>query len=180
MLTRLGAGGMGEVYRARDTNLERDVAVKVLPAGLTSDSEKLKRFEREARMLAALNHPNIAQIYGFERNDGVHALIMELVDGSTLRERISRGPILVREAVQIAGQVVMALVAAHEKKIIHRDLKPANIKVRDDGTVKVTDFGLAKAIGRTDSTMHSSQQSTIENESTHVGTVVGTPAYHEP
>src|SRR5262245_38749684 len=149
----LGAGGMGEVYRARDTKLGRDVALKILPEMFADDPDRLARFEREAKALAALNHPHIAQIHGFEDAPstssgqvGVRALVMELVEGPTLAERIAEGPIPLQEAAPIARQIAEALEAAHDAGIIHRDLKPANIKVRDDGTVKVLDFGLAKAL----------------------------------
>ena len=146
ILSALGAGGMGEVYRARDTKLNRDVAIKVLPDSFASDPERLARFKREAQTLASLNHPNIAQIYGLEESNGVRALVMELVEGEDLSQRIARGPIPIDEALPIAKQIAEALEAAHEQGIIHRDLKPANIKVRADGTVKVLDFGLAKAM----------------------------------
>src|ERR671912_1167698 len=142
----LGAGGMGEVYRARDTRLKRDVALKLLPDSFASDAERLARFQREAEVLASLNHPNIAAIYGLEKSDGTTALVMELVEGPTLADRIARGPIPVDEALPIAKQIAEALEAAHEQGIIHRDLKPANVKLRPDGTVKVLDFGLAKAL----------------------------------
>src|SRR5262245_26954111 len=148
----LGVGGMGEVYRATDTNLKRQVAIKVLPASVAGDPERLARFQREAEVLAALNHPSIAHIYGLERQErgegqeGSCALVMELVEGPTLMERIARGPIPLDEALPIARQIAEALEAAHEQGIIHRDLKPANVKVREDGTVKVLDFGLAKAM----------------------------------
>src|SRR5215510_537564 len=140
----IGAGGMGEVYRARDTKLDRDVALKVLPESLTHDPDRLTRFSREAHVLASLNHPNIAAIHGFEDSSDVHALVLELVAGPTLADRIAQGSIPLDEALPIARQIAEALEAAHEQGIIHRDLKPANIKVRDDGTVKVLDFGLAK------------------------------------
>ena len=143
----LGAGGMGEVYRARDTRLRRDVALKILPESFASDPERLARFEREAQVLAALNHPHIAQIYGIEEGPaeaGHYALVMELVDGETLADRIARGPIPVDDAIAIARQITDAIDAAHEKGIIHRDLKPANIKLTPEGMVKVLDFGLAK------------------------------------
>ena len=150
MLSALGAGGMGEVYRARDTKLDRHVALKVLPESFAGDPDRLMRFEREAKTLASLNHPHIAQIHGIESSPegGYHgaALVMELVDGEDLSQRIARGPIPIDEALPIARQIAEALEAAHEQGIIHRDLKPANIKVRDDGTVKVLDFGLAKAL----------------------------------
>src|SRR4029077_11399893 len=135
---------MGAVYRATDTNLGRQVAIKVLPDVFAQDSERLARFEREAKTLAALNHPNIAAIHGFEKSGGVQALVMELVEGEDLSQRIARGPIPLDEALPIARQIAEALEAAHEQGIIHRDLKPANIKLRSDGTVKVLDFGLAK------------------------------------
>ena len=137
----LGAGGMGEVYRARDGKLQRDVALKVLPAAVAEDPDRLARFEREAQVLAALNHPHIGAIYGLEGA----ALVLELVEGPTLADRIAQGPIPLQEAISIARQIAEALEAAHEAGIIHRDLKPANIKLRPDGTVKVLDFGLAKA-----------------------------------
>src|SRR5205085_1916846 len=137
---------MGEVWRARDLKLQRDVAIKVLRQALAEDPERLARFAREATTLAALNHPNIAHIHGFEDSTGVPALVMELVEGATLADRIAKGPIPLNEALPIAKQIAEGLEAAHEHGIIHRDLKPANIKVREDGTVKVLDFGLAKAM----------------------------------
>src|SRR5499427_3164989 len=140
----IGAGGMGEVYRATDTNLKRQVAIKVLPEAMAGDAERVARFQREAEVLATLNHPNIAHLYGLEKSDGTLALVMELVEGPTLADRIAQGPIPLDEALPIAKQIAEALEAAHEQGIIHRDLKPANVKVRDDGTVKVLDFGLAK------------------------------------
>ena len=143
---QIGEGGMGEVYRARDTKLHRDVALKMLPTAFALDPDRLARFEREAHVLAALNHPHIAAIYGFEESNGVQALVLELVDGQTLADRLAQGPIPLDEALLIAKQIAEALEAAHEQGIIHRDLKPANIKVRPDGTVKVLDFGLAKAL----------------------------------
>src|SRR2546426_8351502 len=146
ILSPLGVGGMGEVYRAHDTKLNRDVAIKVLLPAVANDPERLARFSREAQLLASLNHPHIAHIHGLEESSGVRALVMELVDGPTLADRIAQGPIPLAEALVIAKQVADALEAAHEQGIIHRDLKPANIKVREDGTVKVLDFGLAKAI----------------------------------
>src|SRR5688572_5471908 len=138
---------MGQVYRAHDTKLNRDVALKVLPDSFASDPNRLARFTREAQTLASLNHPNIAAIYGIEESSGVRALVMELVEGDDLSQRIARGAIPIDEALPIAKQIADALEAAHEQGIIHRDLKPANIKVRPDGTVKVLDFGLAKALG---------------------------------
>jgi eukaryotic-like serine/threonine-protein kinase len=146
----VGAGGMGEVYRARDTKLDRDVAIKVIPASLSGDPGRLARFEREAKLLASLNHPHIAQVHGPEEADGIHALVMELVDGEDLSVRLARGPIPFTEAVIVARQIVDALDAAHEKGIVHRDLKPANVMITPDGVAKVLDFGLAKpAFGET-------------------------------
>ena len=144
---QIGAGGMGEVYQATDTKLKRQVAIKVLPESVAADADRLARFQREAEVLASLNHPNIAAIYGLEDADGVKALVMELVEGPTLADRIAPGAIPVDEAIPIAKQIAEALEEAHEHGIIHRDLKPANVKVREDGTVKVLDFGLAKALG---------------------------------
>src|SRR5262245_26174709 len=135
---------MGEVYRATDTHLKRSVAIKVLPESVASDPERLARFQREAEILAQLNDPHIAAIYGLEKSDGTSALVMELVEGPTLADRVAQGPVPVDEALAIAKQIIEALEAAHAQGIIHRDLKPANIKLRDDGTVKVLDFGLAK------------------------------------
>src|SRR4029077_9978858 len=143
---QIGEGGMGQVYRARDTKLDRDVAIKILPEAFAHDSDRLARFQREAEVLASLNHPNIAAIYGLEESGGMTALVMELVEGDDLSQRIAKGAIPIDEALPIAKQIVDALEAAHEQGIIHRDLKPANIKVRADGTVKVLDFGLAKAM----------------------------------
>ena len=142
----LGEGGMGEVYRARDTTLGRDVAIKVLPTIWASDPERLARFTREARMLAALNHPHIGAIYGVEESDGIRALVLELVEGPTLADRLVKGPLPISEALSIAKQIAEALEAAHESGIVHRDLKPANIKITPAGVVKVLDFGLAKAM----------------------------------
>ena len=137
---------MGQVYRATDTKLKRQVAIKILPPSLAADPERMARFQREAELLASLNHPNIAGIYGLEEGGGMTALVMELVEGDDLSQRIARGAIPVDEALPIAKQIADALEAAHEQGIIHRDLKPANVKVRPDGTVKVLDFGLAKAL----------------------------------
>src|SRR5499427_5720139 len=136
ILAAIGAGGMGEVYRARDTKLNRDVALKILPDAFTMDGDRIARFRREAQVLASLNHPNIAHIYGFEDSGSTHALVLELVEGPTLADRIAKGPIPLDEALPIAKQIADALEAAHEQGIIHRDLKPANIKLRDNGTVK--------------------------------------------
>jgi eukaryotic-like serine/threonine-protein kinase len=172
---RLGAGGMGEVYRARDTRLERDVAIKILPSEFTSDRDRLARFEREARTLAALNHPNIAAIYGVEEADGRQALILELVDGQTLAEMLDRGALPLKEALGIATQIAEALEAAHDKGIIHRDLKPGNVALTLGGVVKVLDFGLAKAtIGK------GSGAPAMTAGGTRDGVVLGTPAYMSP
>ena len=162
VLAKLGEGGMGEVYRARDTKLDRAVAIKILPEAVAADTARIARFEREAKTLASLNHLNIAHIHGLEESNGVRALVMELVDGEDLAQRIVRGALPVDEALSIAKQMADALEAAHEQGIIHRDLKPANIKVRRDGTVKVLDFGLAKAMEPTGVASPSvSQSSTI-------------------
>ena len=177
----LGTGGMGEVYRARDTTLNRDVAIKVLLPAVTADPDRLSRFSREAQVLASLNHPHIAQIYGLEDAGGVPALVLELVDGPTLADRIAHGAIPISEALPIAAQIAEALEAAHEQGIIHRDLKPANIKVREDGTVKVLDFGLAKAFDPSRSTGPDPMNSpTITLHATHVGVILGTAAYMSP
>jgi serine/threonine protein kinase/Tol biopolymer transport system component len=180
--TLIGVGGMGEVYRARDTQLGRPVAIKVLPDTFANDPERRARFEREAQTLAALNHPNIAVIHGFESRHGTHALVMEFVEGPTLADRIAEGPIAIDEALPIARQVAVALEAAHEQGIIHRDLKPANIKVRPDGTVKVLDFGLAKAVATDTSLVRSPQSPTITSPAgvTGANAVLGTPAYMSP
>ena len=142
----IGAGGMGEVYRARDTRLGRDVALKILPDGFAHDPERLARFTREAQVLASLNHPHIAGIYGLEEGSSINALALELVEGPTLAERLAQGPVSLAEALGIARQLADALDTAHSQGIIHRDLKPANVKLRPDGTVKVLDFGLAKSM----------------------------------
>src|SRR3954452_17800938 len=180
----LGAGGMGEVYRATDTRLKRQVAIKILPADLAADEAWLARFQREAELLASINHPHIAAIYGLE-DAGVRALVMELVDGPTLAERIERGPIPVDEALPIARQIAEALEAAHEQGIVPRDLKPANIKVRDDGTVKVLDFGLAKAMepatgARPATALTNSPTITSPVAMTGVGVLLGTAPYMAP
>ena len=183
----LGVGGMGEVYRARDTKLQRDVAIKVLPAVLAGDPDRLARFKREAHVLASLNHPNIATVHGFEDSNGVHAIAMELVEGPTLADRIARGPMPFDEALPIARQIAEALEAAHEQGIVHRDLKPANIKVRDDGTVKVLDFGLAKIAedvrpaGTSRAGGGHTQSPTITTPAmTAAGIILGTAAYMSP
>ncbi len=172
----IGAGGMGEVYRARDTKLARDVAFKVLPGDLASDPERLARFQREARVLAALNHPHIGAIHGFEESSGVVALVLELIEGPTLAERIARGALTVGDALKIARQIAEALDAAHERGVIHRDLKPANIKLTSDGQVKVLDFGLAK-FARAPNLSHAPPTETL---ATSEGAIFGTPSYMSP
>jgi serine/threonine-protein kinase len=179
----LGAGGMGEVYRATDTNLGRDVAIKVLPAEVAEDAERLARFEREAKLLAALNHPNIAAIYGLEEAGGKPFLALELVEGEDLKERLARGAMPVDEALKIAEQVAEALEEAHEKGIVHRDLKPANVKLTPDDRVKVLDFGLAKAYAAeaaSGSTPDLSQSPTLAHTGTAAGLILGTAAYMSP
>jgi eukaryotic-like serine/threonine-protein kinase len=185
ILSALGAGGMGEVYRAQDTRLKRDVALKILPDSFAGDPDRLARFEREAQVLASLNHPNIAHIHGLEESGGVRALVMELVEGEDLAHRIARRPIPFEEALPIARQIAAALEAAHEQGIIHRDLKPANIKVRPDGTVTVLDFGLAKLVETNSGEFPasgSSQSPTITSPAmmTGVGVILGTAAYMAP
>jgi eukaryotic-like serine/threonine-protein kinase len=176
----LGAGGMGEVYRARDERLEREVALKVLPQAVASDPERMARFQREAQVLASLNHPNIASIYGLEESGGVRALVMELVEGPTLAERIKQGALPIDETLQITKQIAEALEAAHEKGIIHRDLKPANVKVTPDGKVKVLDFGLAKAFAPDSGVYDISHSPTLTAEATREGLILGTAAYMSP
>jgi len=179
VISPLGSGGMGEVYRARDTNLKREAALKALPAALASNADLLARFQREAEVLASLNHPNIAQIYGLERSDSTAALAMELVEGPTLENRLWQGRIPAEEALRIASQLADGLEAAHERGIVHRDLKPANIKLRPDGTVKVLDFGIAKAL---DSRMATSPgpAALTTPAMTEAGMILGTAAYMSP
>ena len=175
----LGAGGMGEVYRARDNRLNRDVALKLLPAAFAADADRLARFQREAELLASLNHPNIAQIYGIEEDDGVRALVLELVEGPTLEARIARGRLSPDEVLAIATQLADGLEAAHEAGVVHRDLKPANVKVQHDGTVKVLDFGLAKALEAA-APGEPHDPSTWSSAATGAGVIVGTAAYMSP
>ena len=178
---KIGEGGMGEVYQARDTTLDRDVALKVLPEAFTADPDRLARFQREAKVLASLNHPNIGGIYGLESSDDSQALVLELIEGPTLADRIAEGSIPVDEALNIANQIADALEAAHEQGIIHRDLKPANVKVRSDGTVKVLDFGLAKAVSLDASGASATTSATVSiTGATQMGMVIGTAAYMAP
>jgi serine/threonine protein kinase len=180
----LGAGGMGEVYRARDRKLGRDVALKVLPEIFVSDPDRVGRFSREAKTLAALNHPNIAAIHGVEESNGINALVLELVEGPTLAERIAQGPMSLEDTLLVARQIADALEAAHQQGIIHRDLKPANVKVRPDGTVKVLDFGLAKALSVdvpvSSERLANSPTITSPIGMTGVGMLLGTAAYMSP
>jgi Tol biopolymer transport system component len=181
VVAQIGAGGMGEVYQAHDTKLGRDVAVKVLPEAFAHDAERLSRFQREAKMLASLNHPNIATVHGLEQSGNTSYLVMELVSGETLAERIKReGPIPVEESLHIAKQIAEALEAAHEKNIIHRDLKPANVKVTPEGKVKVLDFGLAKAFAGDTSTEDMNNSPTLSMAVTMQGVILGTAAYMSP
>jgi eukaryotic-like serine/threonine-protein kinase len=177
---QIGEGGMGQVFRARDTTLNRDVALKILPDAFANDPDRLARFTREAQMLASLNHPNIAHIHGLEESGGVRALVMELVEGDDLSQRIARGAIPLDEALPIARQIAEALEAAHEQSIIHRDLKPANIKLRPDGMVKVLDFGLAKALGPTPTPDLSQSPTMTTPVATRMGVIMGTPVYMSP
>ncbi|MCB1007815.1 MAG: serine/threonine-protein kinase [Acidobacteria bacterium] len=183
---KLGEGGMGEVFRARDTKLDRDVAVKVLPTAFVEDSERLQRFEREAKLLAQLNHPNIAQIYGMEASGESHALVMELVEGPTLAERLESGALPIDEALSLARQIAEALEEAHEKGIVHRDLKPQNIKAPIEGKVKILDFGLAKAVDPSGAASGSAPASqlaaspTLTVGATVQGVILGTAAYMAP
>lgn len=176
----IGVGGMGEVYRARDSKLNRDVALKVLPAAFANDAERMARFHREAQVLASLNHPNIAAIYGLEESSGIRALVMELVEGPTLAERIAQGPIPLEEALTIARQIAEGLEYAHEKGVMHRDLKPANVKITPEGVVKVLDFGLAKAAEGTVATGSPSDSPTLTAAATQAGVILGTAAYMSP
>jgi eukaryotic-like serine/threonine-protein kinase len=180
IISAIGAGGMGEVYRARDPKLGRDVAIKVLPEAFARDAERMARFQREAKVLASLDHPNIASIYGLEDSGGTRALVMQLVEGPTLADRIKAGPIPVDESVRIARQIADALEYAHERGIIHRDLKPANVKVTNDDAVKVLDFGLAKALEGDPSSIDISTSPTISRMATQAGVLLGTAAYMSP
>jgi eukaryotic-like serine/threonine-protein kinase len=200
ILALLGVGGMGEVYRARDTRLGREVAIKVVRQEVAGDPEQLKRFEREARLLASLNHPNIATLYGFEESNGTRFLVMELVPGQTLAEQLDNGPLSVKDTLALACQLAEALQAAHQKDIIHRDLKPANVKITPEGNVKVLDFGLAKVtkaiihrdlkpasvdllgfgLAMVTAVESNPLQRTVSYDGTREGVILGTPAYMSP
>ena len=180
VLAPLGAGAMGVVFRARDVRLQREVAIKMLPEHLAKDPDRLARFQREAQVLASLNHPNIAQIYGLEQVSGHACIVMELVEGETLADRLKSGPIPHDEAIDIAKQIADALAAAHERGVIHRDLKPANIKLSPNDRVKVLDFGLAKAMGPKASEVQLSTMATVASGGSIAGTVLGTPGYMSP
>lgn len=175
----LGAGAMGVVFRARDTRLHRDVALKLLPDEFANEPDRLTRFQREAQVLASLNHSNIAQIYGLEQVHGSTCIVMELVEGESLEDRLKRGPLSYEEVLNVARQLASALAAAHERGIVHRDLKPSNIKLTSNGTVKVLDFGLAKALGPSESDIRMSVMPTMASGSI-AGTIVGTPGYMSP
>ena len=177
---QIGKGGMGVVYQAKDQKLGRDVAIKVMPEEFAQDADRVARFQREAKLLASLNHPNIAAIHGLEEVDGTNFVVMELVEGQTLDDRIKSGAILVEEALKLALQIAEALEAAHEKGVIHRDLKPANIKVTPEGKVKVLDFGLAKAFAGEQADMNLSNSPTLSQAATMQGVILGTAAYMSP
>jgi len=177
---KLGEGGMGEVYRATDTRLGRDVAIKVLPTSFAANAQSMARFEREAQVLASLNHPGIASVFGLEESSGIRGLVMELVEGPTLADRLCQGPIQLEEALHIAKQMAEALEYAHEHGVIHRDLKPANVKVTSDGTVKLLDFGLAKAMEGDSTAADISSSPTISLAATQAGIILGTAAYMSP
>ena len=180
ILAPIGAGGMGEVYRARDTKLGRDVAVKVLPEEFSRDQERLARFEREAKLLASLNHANIATLHGLETSDGIQFLVMELVEGETLAERIASGPITNDEAIPLFIQIAEGLEAAHDKGVVHRDLKPANIKLTPEGKIKILDFGLAKAFSTKENVSATTSNSPTLTKGTALGAIIGTASYMSP
>ncbi|HUF61528.1 MAG TPA: serine/threonine-protein kinase [Verrucomicrobiales bacterium] len=179
---KLGQGGMGAVYRATDTKLDREVAIKVLPESFAQHKERLARFEREAKLLASLNHPSIAGIYGLEQSGNTHGLVLELVDGVDLSDRLKRGALAVEEALDVCKQIAEALEAAHEKGIIHRDLKPGNVKLTADGKVKVLDFVLARAAGPEAASVIKANPDgpTITDNFTMPGTLLGTAGYMSP
>src|SRR5262249_33746741 len=176
----LGKGGMGEVYRARDTKLKREVAIKILPEAFSLDHERVNRFQREAEVLASLNHPNIGAIYDLQQADDMRFLVLELVEGETLADRIQRGPIPVEEALYIGKHICEALEAAHEKGVVHRDLKPVNVKIPADGRVKVLDFVLAKALETAPTAGTLSNSPTLTIGATQAGMILGTAAYMSP
>ncbi|MGC2736275.1 MAG: serine/threonine-protein kinase, partial [Candidatus Acidiferrales bacterium] len=180
ILDAIGAGGMGEVYRARDSRLGRDVALKVLPEAFSRDAERMIRLEREAKVLASLSHPNIASIYGVEESNGGRALVMELVGGATLARRIGQGALPLDETLPIAKQISEGLEYAHERGIIHRDLKPSNLKQTPDGQVKILDFGLAKALEGETTELELQNSPTLSAASTRTGVLLGTAAYMSP
>ena len=180
VIEKIGQGGMGVVYRAQDTNLSREVAIKVLPEQFTQDPQRLARFEREAKLLASLNHPNIAAIHSFEHSDGIHFLVLELVEGDTLTDLLTKGPLPVEKALEVCRQIAEGVEAAHEKGVIHRDLKPANVKVTPEGKVKILDFGLAKAFEDEIPAADISQSPTLTEEMTRAGVILGTAAYMSP
>ena len=180
VIEKIGQGGMGVVYRAQDTNLSREVAIKVLPEQFTQDPQRLARFEREAKLLASLNHPNIAAIPSFEHSDGIHFLVLELVEGDTLADLLTKGPLPVEKALEVCRQIAEGVEAAHEKGVIHRDLKPANVKVTPEGKVKILVFGLAKAFEDEIPAADISQSPTLTEEMTRAGVILGTAAYRSP
>ena len=181
IVSPLGSGGMGDVYRARDTRLDRAVAIKALPHGFAADPERLSRFEREAKLLASLNHPNIAGIYGLEDVAGTPYLLLEFIEGETLSARLSRGALTARETLEVGGQIAAAIDAAHERGVVHRDLKPGNIMMTPAGAVKVLDFGLARGGGADTSTLSDlSASPTIAAAATSAGSILGTAPYMSP
>src|SRR5262249_7171155 len=178
----LGAGGMGEVFRARDSRLGRDVAVKMLPPAFAQDPERLARFEREARLLASLSHPNVAVVYGLEEVQGARYLVLEYIEGEALASRLARGPLRLDEALEVARQIAAGVEAAHDSDVVHRDLKPGNVMLKPDGSVKVLDFGLARsgAADRPGSERHLSASPTMTYAATEAGIILGTAAYMSP
>src|SRR5262245_55601351 len=180
VVSPLGAGGMGQVYRARDIKLNRDVALKIPPDAFALDTDRLARFKREAQVLAWLDHPNISAIYGFEDSDGMHALVLQLVEGPTLADRIAQGPMPLDEAVAVARQIAETLEAAHKKGVIHRGLKPANIKLTTDRRVKVLDFGLAKLVASPGDDADHTNAPTLTAVRAQVGVILGTAGYMSP
>ena len=181
IVEKIGEGGMGEVYRARDTKLERDVALKIVPPAFAADEQRMLRFAREAQVLASLNHPHVGAIYGLEEQDGLRALVLELIEGEDLSERIARGALPVKEALRIGRQIAEGIESAHAKGVIHRDLKPANIKITGEGVVKVLDFGLAKALADDDQpSPELSLSPTLTVAATQAGFILGTAGYMAP